>query len=111
MLPLERPKIGLADIIRQHGDAYRERHEASLSSTQRCRHAGYSRMTHRGPSAATSRAATVADISSSVITDVGNSQALPPRRVLTGNWTNCVLTRRYQSCQPSWVVLAIVARG
>jgi len=32
---VERPKIELADIIRQHGDAYRAQHESSLSSTQR----------------------------------------------------------------------------
>ena len=32
---MERPKIELADIIRQHGDAYRAQHESSLSSTQR----------------------------------------------------------------------------
>ncbi len=32
---MERPRIELADIIRQHGDAYRARHESSLSSTQR----------------------------------------------------------------------------
>jgi hypothetical protein len=32
---VERPRIELADIIRQHGDAYRAQHESSLSSTQR----------------------------------------------------------------------------
>lgn len=32
---MERPQIELADIIRQHGDAYRAQHESSLSSTQR----------------------------------------------------------------------------
>ena len=32
---MERSKIELADIIRQHGDAYRAQHESSLSSTQR----------------------------------------------------------------------------
>ena len=32
---MERPKIELADIIRQHGDAYRAQHESSQSSTQR----------------------------------------------------------------------------
>jgi len=32
---VERPKIELADIIRQHGDSYRAQHETQLSSTQR----------------------------------------------------------------------------
>jgi hypothetical protein len=32
---VERPRIELADILRQYGDAYRAEHDASLSSTQR----------------------------------------------------------------------------
>jgi len=32
---VERPKIELADIFRQHGEVYRAQHETSLSSTQR----------------------------------------------------------------------------
>lgn len=32
---MERPKLEVADILRRYGDAYRARHEASLSSMQR----------------------------------------------------------------------------